>query len=126
MLEPLLSKYFTPKKPVHLSFLESQMEELIAKLTDPDIQPEYSRPDLFHLLGHGLNNAGKFPTLVTHQESLRVKGKRNKGHGDVSAEKGESDLPKHANECQIPSFCTEKELAECEVFALKEHNGKAT
>jgi hypothetical protein len=39
MLEPLLSKSSTPKKPVHLSFLESQREELEAELTDPGIHP---------------------------------------------------------------------------------------
>ncbi|KAF6177046.1 hypothetical protein GIB67_015921 [Kingdonia uniflora] len=35
------------------------------------------------LLGHDLNKAGKFPTLVTHQESLEAKG-----YGEVPTEEG--------------------------------------
>ncbi|KAJ8504035.1 hypothetical protein OPV22_004921 [Ensete ventricosum] len=59
------------------------------------------------LLGPGLNKAGKFPTLVTHQESLEAKVNETKAMRE------------------FPGVLAEEELAKCEVFVPEEHYGKA-
>ncbi|KAL1825637.1 hypothetical protein ACET3Z_012415 [Daucus carota] len=64
------------------------------------------------LLGPGLNKAGKFPTLVSHQESLESK------YG------GKADLSECADECELPSLLVEEELAKCQVLVPEEHDGK--
>ncbi len=73
-----------------------------------------------------LSTAGKFPTLVTHQESLESKVNETKATVKFQLKKvlcmgvavgncvygGEADLAKCADERELPCFPFEEELAE--------------
>ncbi|CAF2082015.1 unnamed protein product [Brassica rapa] len=89
------------------------------------------------LLGPGLNKAGKFPTLVSHQESLEGKVNETKATvkfqlkkvlcmgvavGNLSMEEKQIFQNVQMSVNFLVSFL-EEELAKCEVFVPQEHNG---
>ncbi|PQQ06110.1 60S ribosomal protein L10a-1 [Prunus yedoensis var. nudiflora] len=91
------------------------------------------------LLGPGLNKAGKFPTLVSHQESLEAKVNETKAMVKFQLKKvlcmgvavgqfgygGEADFSECTTQCQFLSFTIEEELAECEVLEPEKYHGES-
>jgi len=92
------------------------------------------------LLGPGLNKAGKFPTLVSHQESLEAKVNETKAMVKFQLKKssmyggccgelwngGEAGVSECSIECELPGILAEEKLAKCSMLVSEEYHGQAS
>ena len=69
-----------PAPPRAVSFLPPAAKQYAAFLSSDSVIKQIPR-----LLGPGLNKAGKFPTLITHQDSVENKVRRRGAGGAVPA-----------------------------------------